>query len=52
MGFPEHVKPMAVVPIGHPARPLGASRRDPFAAHTHREQFGTAPWDQGTVGSA
>jgi nitroreductase len=51
VGFPEAVKPMAVVPIGHPARPLGASRRDPFAEHTHREQFGTR-WDQGTVGSS
>jgi nitroreductase len=56
--LPVHVKPMAVVPIGHPARPLGAPRRDPFAAHTHRERYGT-PWDptdgtgggQGAVGS-
>ena len=37
---------------------LGPSRRDPFAEHTHREQYGS-PWgspdgssDQGTVGSA
>jgi nitroreductase len=56
VGFPDHVKPMAVkpmavVPIGHPARTLGPSRRDPFADHTHRERFGT-PWDQGTVGSS
>jgi nitroreductase len=56
--FPPHVRPMAVLPIGHPARALGASRRDAFSAHTHRERFGTA-WDavgtagdQGEVGSA
>ena len=47
--LPEHVKPMAVVPIGHPARRLGAPRRDAFAVHTHRERYGT-PWDP-TVGS-
>jgi nitroreductase len=58
VGFPDHVKPMAVVPIGHPARPLGAPRRDAFAVHTHRERYGDpwidpgAPAGQGTVGSA
>ena len=53
-----HVRPMAVVPVGHPARTLGPSRRDAFADHTQRERYGT-PWngaagaaDQGTVGSA
>ena len=51
VGFPAAVKPMAVVPIGYPARVLGASRRDAFADHTHRERFGTR-WDQGTVGSS
>jgi nitroreductase len=59
VGFPEHIRPMAVVPVGHPARPLGRSRRDAFADHTHRERYGT-PWDeaagapsgQGAVGSA
>ena len=51
VGLPEHVKPMAVVPIGHPARPLGAPRRDPFSAHTHREPFGR-PRDQGAAGSS
>ena len=57
--LPDHVKPMAVVPIGHPARRLGAGRRDPFAVHTYRERYGS-PWDptagsgpdQGPVGSA
>jgi nitroreductase len=57
VGFPAHVRPMAVVPVGHPARPLGPSRRDAFADHTHRERYGTpwsgaAPADQGTVGSS
>ena len=31
VGFPDHIRPMAVVPIGHPARPLGPPRRDSFA---------------------
>ena len=58
VGFPDHVRPMAVVPVGHPSRVLGPSRRDAFADHTHRERYGT-PWDgsaaasgQGAVGSA
>jgi nitroreductase len=56
VAFPEHVRPMAVVPVGHPARPLGPPRRDPFAEHTHRERYGTpwagSPGGQGTVGSS
>lgn len=53
VGLPESVRPMAVVPIGHPARPLGPPRRAPFGVRTHRERYGTR-WDddQGTVGSA
>jgi nitroreductase len=42
LGLPESVLPVAVVPLGWPARPLGPPRREPFAAHTHREHFGTA----------
>jgi nitroreductase len=42
LALPAHVLPVAVVPIGHPARPLGPSRREPFAAHAHREQYGHA----------
>jgi nitroreductase len=38
--LPPHVWPVAVVPIGHPARPLGRPRRDPFADHTHRDNYG------------
>jgi nitroreductase len=41
LSLPDHVWPVAVVPIGHPARPLGTPRRDPFEAHTHRDRYGT-----------
>ena len=40
LGLPEWVLPIALVPIGHPARPLGPPRRAPFAEHTHRERYG------------
>ncbi len=40
LGLPEHVRPIALVPIGHPARPLAPPRRAPFAEHTHRERYG------------
>jgi len=43
LGLPDHVKPVAVVPLGHPARRLGPPRREPFAAHTHRERY-RSPW--------
>jgi hypothetical protein len=43
VGLPGHVVPVAVVPLGRPARPLGPPRRDPFARHAHRETYGT-PW--------
>jgi hypothetical protein len=36
------VIPVAVVPVGRPAKPLGPPRREPFAEHTHREQYGSA----------
>jgi nitroreductase len=42
LDLPAHVWPIAVVPIGRPARALGAPRRDPFATHTHRERYGTS----------
>jgi nitroreductase len=41
--LPAHVWPVAVVPIGHAAKPLGPPRRDPFTQHTHRERYG-AGW--------
>ena len=42
LGLPDMVVAQAVVPVGHPARPLGPPRREPFASHTHRDRFGTA----------
>jgi len=43
VGMPESVVPVAVVPIGVPAQPLGPSRREPFADHTHLDTYGI-PW--------
>ena len=40
LALPDHVWPMAVVPLGHPMQPLGRPRRDDFAKHTSREQYG------------
>jgi nitroreductase len=42
LGLPEHVVPVAIVPLGRPARALGPPRREPFGAHSHRERYGTA----------
>lgn len=41
--LPEPVRPMAVVPLGWPARALGPPRRSPVAEKAHRETFG-AGW--------
>jgi nitroreductase len=38
--LPDHVQPVALIPLGFPARPLGPPRRDPFSEHTHRERYG------------
>ena len=43
LGLPENVSPHAVIPLGHPAHPLGPPRREPFEQHTHRDHFET-PW--------
>ncbi|HLG93143.1 MAG TPA: nitroreductase family protein [Acidimicrobiales bacterium] len=43
LGLPDHVKPMAVVPLGWPARPLGPPRRRPVRECAHRERYG-AGW--------
>jgi len=43
LSLPAAVLPQVVVPLGHPERPLGPPRREPFAAHTHRDRYGT-PW--------
>ncbi len=44
VGFPEHVDPVAVVPLGWPARRLGVARRLAFTEKTFRESYGT-PWE-------
>jgi len=41
--LPSEVVPMAVIPVGWPARPLSPPRRLPLADKAHRETFGN-PW--------
>jgi nitroreductase len=41
LGLPEHVWPMAVIPIGYPERARGAPRREHFSTKTYRERYGT-----------
>jgi len=43
LGVPEEVVPMAAVPVGWPARPLGPPRRLPVADKAHRDRYGQ-PW--------
>jgi len=43
LDLPGHVHPMAVVPLGWPARPLGPPRRRPVSERAHRDRYGT-PW--------
>jgi len=43
LALPDGVSPIAMVPMGWPARPLGAPRRRPLSERAHRDQFG-APW--------
>lgn len=38
--LPDHVVPMAVVPVGRPARALGPPRRRPAAETTYRDRYG------------
>ena len=42
LALPEHVRPMAVVPLGHPASKLGPPKRLPLAERAHRERYGVA----------
>ena len=42
IGVPPHVMPMAVIPLGWPAKPLGPPHREPIATRTHRECWGEA----------
>jgi nitroreductase len=39
LGLPDHVIPMAVIPLGRPARPLGPPRRNPVEQHTHHDRY-------------
>jgi nitroreductase len=43
VGFPSEVQPLAVVPLGWPARTLGRPRRLPMADRAHRDTYGS-PW--------
>ena len=43
LDLPERVTPMAIVPLGRPARPLGPPRRQPVATTAPRERYGQ-PW--------
>jgi nitroreductase len=44
IGLPDAIIPMAVIPLGWPARPLGPPRRLPVSERTHRDRYGT-PWE-------
>ncbi len=41
LALPDHVRPMAVVPLGWPAKQLGPPKRVPVAEKTFRERYGT-----------
>jgi nitroreductase len=41
--LPDHIRPLAVVPLGWPAKELGPPRRAPVGEKTFRERYG-APW--------
>ena len=43
LALPDHVRPLAVVPLGRPAKQLGPPRRAPVAEKKYRERSGT-PW--------
>ncbi len=42
LNLPTTLAPLAVIPIGHPAKSLGPSRREPVSDHAHREEYGRA----------
>ena len=41
LALPPEVVPVAVIPIGHLSKPLGAPRRLPISAKAHRDRYGT-----------
>jgi nitroreductase len=44
LALPQHVKPMAVVFLGWPAKKLGPPKRVSFREKTHRDRFGQSFW--------
>ncbi len=42
VSLPDHVRAVAVVPLGWPARPLGPPRRTPVREKAHRERYGNS----------
>jgi nitroreductase len=42
VGLPDHLVPLASIPIGYPERTLKAPTRIPFKDKTHRDRYGTA----------
>lgn len=40
LGLPAEVRPVAVVPLGHPVKPLGPPRRRPLSEKAHRDRYG------------
>jgi nitroreductase len=45
LALPDHVRPMAVVPLGWPVRQLSPPRRVPMAEKAFRERYGE-PWSR------
>lgn len=41
LDLPEHIRPLAVVPLGWPASPMGPPRREPVAGKAHRDRYGS-----------
>ena|SRR5579871_2580874 len=39
LGLPDHIVPMALVPLGWPARALGPASREPVEAHLHWDRW-------------
>lgn len=46
IGFPESLRPLGVIALGRPAKPLGPPRRESVASKTHRDRYGS-PWRVG-----
>ena len=42
LALPEHVRAMAVVPLGHPAKKPGPPKRLPLSERAHRDRYGAA----------